>query len=102
MTYRHFFTQRGMTLVEIMVAITISLVLLSGVMQIFLSSKQTYRMNEELGRLLLNHRLEDVFEKIKNIAEFTEDAILRILGARPGSINLAELLIKSLQENQYE
>jgi type IV pilus assembly protein PilW len=46
-----------MTLVEIMVAITISLVLLSGVMQIFLSSKQTYRMNEELARLQENGRV---------------------------------------------
>ena len=56
-THKHTFNQRGMTLVEIMVAITISLVLLGGVMQIFLSSKQTYRMNEELARLQENGRL---------------------------------------------
>ena len=49
--------QHGMTLVEVMVAITISLILLSGVAQIFLSSKQTYRMNEELARLQENGRL---------------------------------------------
>jgi type IV pilus assembly protein PilW len=57
MTYTYIVKQRGMTLVEIMVAITISLVLLSGVMQIFLSSKQTYRMNEELARLQENGRV---------------------------------------------
>ncbi|MGD8941496.1 MAG: PilW family protein [Gammaproteobacteria bacterium] len=49
--------QKGMTIVEIMVAITISLVLLSGVAQIFLSSKQSYRMNEELARLQENGRI---------------------------------------------
>lgn len=46
-----------MTLVEVMVAITLSLILLSGVMQIFLSSKHTYLMNEELSRLQENGRL---------------------------------------------
>lgn len=54
---QHSIKQRGMTIVEIMVAITISLVLLSGVAQIFLSSKQTYRMGEQLSRLQENGRL---------------------------------------------
>ena len=49
--------QLGMTIVEIMVAITISLILLGGVAQVFLSSKQTYRLNEELSRLQENGRL---------------------------------------------
>jgi len=43
--------QKGFTLVEIMVAVVISLVLLSGVIQIFLSSKQTYRFGEAISRL---------------------------------------------------
>ncbi len=49
--------QLGMTLVEIMVAVTISLILLGGVLQIFSSSKQTYLMGEELGRLQENGRV---------------------------------------------
>ena len=48
--------QAGMTLVEIMVALTISLVLLAGVMQIFLASKQTYRMQDGMSRLQENAR----------------------------------------------
>jgi len=39
-----------------MVALTISLVLLGGVMQIFLSNKQSYRVQENLGRIQENGR----------------------------------------------
>lgn len=48
--------QRGMTLVEILVALAISGVLLAGVMQIFVSSKQTYRFQESMARLQENGR----------------------------------------------
>lgn len=49
-------TQWGMTLIEIMVALTLSLVLVGGVIQMFLTSKQTYRMNEALARVQENGR----------------------------------------------
>ena len=48
--------QQGMTLVEILVAMLIGLVLLSGVLTIFTNSKQTYRMQEALSRLQENSR----------------------------------------------
>lgn len=48
--------QAGMTLVEILVSITISLLLLAGVLQIFISSKTTYRVQEGLSRLQENGR----------------------------------------------
>lgn len=48
--------QRGMTLVEIMVAITISLILLAGIIQVFLASKTTYRMQDGLSRVQENGR----------------------------------------------
>lgn len=43
--------QHGLTLVEVMVALVLSLVLIGSMIQIYLSSKQTYRMNEALSRL---------------------------------------------------
>lgn len=49
--------QRGFTLVEIMVAITLSLVLIAGVAQIYLSSKESYRVQSELARLQENQRI---------------------------------------------
>jgi type IV pilus assembly protein PilW len=46
----------GLSLVELMVAITISLVLLTGVVQIFLSSKTSYRLLEATSRVQENGR----------------------------------------------
>lgn len=48
--------QRGFTLVEIMIAATLSLILLSGVLQIFASSRQTYRVQEGLSQIQENGR----------------------------------------------
>ncbi|KPJ92751.1 MAG: hypothetical protein AMJ53_08760 [Gammaproteobacteria bacterium SG8_11] len=43
------YKQTGMTLVEIMIALTLGLVLTAGVIQLFIASKQTYRMNEAMA-----------------------------------------------------
>lgn len=43
--------QHGLSLVELMVAMAISLILLAGVLQIFLGSKQSYRVNENMSRI---------------------------------------------------
>ncbi|MCK5498240.1 MAG: PilW family protein [Gammaproteobacteria bacterium] len=48
--------QQGMTLVEIMIALVLGAFLLGGVMQIFLSSKQTYQMQDGMSRLQENGR----------------------------------------------
>lgn len=48
--------QSGMTLIEIMIALLISAFLIAGVIQLFLNSKQTYRMQENLSRLQENGR----------------------------------------------
>jgi type IV pilus assembly protein PilW len=54
--------QRGIGLVEIMVALTLGLVLVGGVLQVFISNKQTYRMQEAHARLQENGRF--AMEKI--------------------------------------
>lgn len=45
------FPQRGLSLIELMVAMLISLLLLGGVLQVFISSKDTYRTNTALSRV---------------------------------------------------
>lgn len=51
MTPMSFQRQRGLSLVELMVAMALSLLLMLGVIQIFLSSKQTYSTNSALSRV---------------------------------------------------
>ncbi len=48
--------QQGLTLIEILVAMAISLLLLAGVIQILASSKASYRINEAQSRLQENGR----------------------------------------------
>ncbi|MEE4380295.1 MAG: PilW family protein [Candidatus Competibacteraceae bacterium] len=48
--------QRGLTLVEIMVALTLGLLLIAGLLQLFVGSRQTYRAQENLSRLQENGR----------------------------------------------
>jgi type IV pilus assembly protein PilW len=48
--------QRGFTIVELMVAMAISLILLAGVLAVVYSSKVAYRQNERVARLQENGR----------------------------------------------
>lgn len=48
--------QAGITLIELMIAMLIGLLLVAGAFQIFMSSKQTYRVQESLSRLQENGR----------------------------------------------
>ncbi|WP_455208162.1 PilW family protein [Kaarinaea lacus] len=49
--------QCGFTIIEIMVAITLSMILIAGVIQIYLSSKESFRVQNELSRLQENQRI---------------------------------------------
>lgn len=47
---------RGVSLVEIMVALVVGLILVGGIIQIYLSSKQSYNAQEQLSRMQENGR----------------------------------------------
>lgn len=53
--------QGGMTLIEIMVAIVISLFLLGGLIQIMVGNKQTYRVQDAMARVQENGRFSQYF-----------------------------------------
>ncbi|MDD1616788.1 MAG: type IV pilus assembly protein PilW, partial [Methylococcaceae bacterium NSP1-2] len=48
--------QRGFTLIELMIAMLIGVFLMAGILQIFSSAKQAYRLQENLSRLQENGR----------------------------------------------
>lgn len=60
--------QSGLSLIELMIAITLSLLLIAGVLQIFLSSKQTYSTNNALSRVQESGRfaMEFLTQDIRN------------------------------------
>ncbi|MDD2814943.1 MAG: PilW family protein [Thiotrichaceae bacterium] len=52
----------GFTLIEMMIAVTISMILMAGVLSIFISSKRTYVLQDELSKLQENARF--IFDDI--------------------------------------
>jgi len=50
------YRQRGLSLVELMIALTLSLVLLAGVIQVMSSSKQSYILEDGMSRMQENAR----------------------------------------------
>jgi type IV pilus assembly protein PilW len=48
--------QRGFTLVELMIAITLGLIVLAGVIGVLLANRESYRTSEALGRMQENAR----------------------------------------------
>jgi len=48
--------QRGLTLIELMIALLISLLLVGGVFTVFMSNRQTYRVTEGVARIQENAR----------------------------------------------
>jgi len=55
-TFRTTAPQRGFTLIELMIAMLIGVFLMAGILQIFSSAKQAYRLQENLSRLQENGR----------------------------------------------
>lgn len=59
--------QRGLSIIELLVAMVIGLLLMTGVLQVFLASKQTYSSNEAASRLQENGRfaLEFIAQSVR-------------------------------------
>jgi len=59
--------QSGLTLVELLVAMAVSLILLSGIYQVFLGSTATYKSQDSLSRLQENGRcvMEALAQKVR-------------------------------------
>ena len=53
----HSVHQHGFTLIELMVSLVLGLVLVGGVLNIFVSNRETYRVNENLTRMQENARI---------------------------------------------
>ncbi|MBS3963380.1 MAG: PilW family protein [Methylomonas sp.] len=77
-------SQRGISLIELMIALLIGAFFLGGVLQIFANTKQTYRMQEALSRLQENgrHAMEFISRDVRMAGYF---------GCLSGSFNPANI-----------
>lgn len=69
--------QKGFSIVELMIALVIGLLLMTGVIQVFISSKQTYATNEAMARLQENGRFAlEFIARSARIAGYTDPVYL--------------------------
>jgi type II secretory pathway pseudopilin PulG len=72
MNKQHIKNCHGLTLVELMIALLLSLLIMGGAISIFMSNKETFRLEEELSILQENYRfIADRFNKDFGNAAFT-------------------------------
>lgn len=65
-------SQRGLTIIELMIAMLLGIFLTAGIIQIFISAKQAYRLQENISRLQENGRFAmDFLTKGIRMAGFT-------------------------------
>ena len=80
----YYFNQQGLTLVEMMIAMTLWLLLMTGVTQIFISNKQTYSTTQTLGQVEENGRFAlDFLVKAIRKAGYTSDSSKNSSGIKP-------------------
>ena len=61
----------GFSLVELMVTIAVALLLLVGIARVFITSKQSYRVQESTSRMQENIRIaSDYFNRYLRLADF--------------------------------
>lgn len=86
---------KGFSLVELLVAMVLSIVLLAGVIELYLNSKQTYNMQEGLSRLQENSRFAvDRLYKAISAGGFlgclsSDGAVVNTLTDQSGSYNFS-------------
>lgn len=54
--YKFYDRQKGLSIIELMVALVVGMVLIAGVLQVFLSSRNTFAVNEAMSRVQENGR----------------------------------------------
>lgn len=54
-------SQKGLSLIELMIAMTLSLIVAAAMIALFISSRQSYRVNENMSRLQENARFAVAF-----------------------------------------
>lgn len=82
--------QTGMTLVEIMIAMLVGVFLIAGILQIFISAKQAYRLQDNLSRLQENGRTAiDAITKDVRMAGYADYSCLPVTASSAPAFGVA-------------
>lgn len=103
-------SQRGFSLVELMIALTLSMILLAGVIEIFLSNKKAFEITTDLGVLQESGRIGSAVmsESIRMAGHWggVEPSAVKVgtmtLTAAPGSCNAAWVFVPGNPVQGYE
>lgn len=103
-------SQRGFSLVELMIALTLSIILLAGVIEIFLSNKKAFEITTDLGVLQESGRIGSAVmsESIRMAGHWggVEPSAVKIgtttLTAAPGNCNAAWIFAPGNPVQGYE
>ncbi len=87
-------TQSGLTLVEMMISMLLGLFVIAGIIQIFASSRQTYRVNEAISRMQENGRMAlEIISRDLRMSDFwscagdVTNVVNNLDNAQPGFID---------------
>lgn len=87
-----YYRARGLTLIEMMLAMVLSFMLIAGIIQIYISSKQSYRIQEGQSRIQENARYAmDLLQRDLRISGYmgcVSNAIPNVVANSPGDVNL--------------
>jgi type IV pilus assembly protein PilW len=98
-------TQKGLSLIELMIAISLSIVVVAAMIGLFVNSKENYRMNENMSRLQENARFAVSFlARDLRMADYracvTDDRLpLGISGVNDGGLNNSDSVTILWQSN---
>ena len=89
--------QAGLTLVELMVALVLGLVLILGVLNIFVSNRETFRVTENLTRIQENARAGFDF-MARDVREAGQNPCGTNLGRQRHTQNRCDSLVGRLEQ----
>jgi type IV pilus assembly protein PilW len=94
-------SQRGLGLIELMIAVTIGLVLIAGALSVFVNSRASYRTNQSIGRLLENgnYALDEISRSLKMAGYWGRNNSGGLVRGRTGATQSAELWVTTPATN---
>ncbi|MBT6210678.1 MAG: hypothetical protein HOI35_11740 [Woeseia sp.] len=93
--------ERGIGIVELMIAITIGMVLIAGALSVFVNSRATYNTNQEFSRLMENgnYALDEISRSLRLAGYWGRNNAGDLIRRRTGDTGFPEIYLSSAATN---